>query len=234
MEREGEKGEGMSFGTLGEIEQALDAGAVTLHAKIKARIKLMDKEGRMVVQRVETKPGRMLLSEILPRNRNIGFDLVNRLLTKKEISNLIDQVYRHAGQKETVIFCDKLMALGFQHACKAGISFGKDDLIVPKAKEKLVHDAQTKVKEYEQQYLDGLITQGETYNKVVDVWSSCTEKVAEGMVKLLRTPKNGEPINSVWMMSDSGARGSAAQTKQVAGMRVLGGKPARDIIEQRI
>jgi DNA-directed RNA polymerase subunit beta' len=234
MEREGDKGEGMSFGTLGEIEQALDAGAVTLHAKIKARIKLMDKEGRMVIQRVQTTPGRMLLSEILPRNRNISFDLLNRLLTKKEISNLIDQVYRHAGQKETVIFCDKLMALGFQHACKAGISFGKDDLIVPKAKEKLVHDAQTKVKEYEQQYLDGLITQGEKYNKVVDVWSSCTEKVAEEMMKVIRTPKKGEPINSVWMMSDSGARGSAAQIKQLAGMRGLMAKPSGEIIETPI
>src|SRR5882672_8588939 len=234
MEREGDKGEGMSFGTLGEIEQALDAGAVTLHAKIKARIKLMDKEGRMVIQRVQTTSGRMILSEILPRNRNISFDLLNRLLTKKEISNLIDQVYRHAGQKETVIFCDRLMALGFQHACKAGISFGKDDLIVPKAKEKLVHDAQTKVKEYEQQYLDGLITQGEKYNKVVYVWSSCTEKVAEEMMKVIRTPKKGEQINSVWMMSDSGARGSAAQIKQLAGMRGLMAKPSGEIIETPI
>jgi len=234
MEREGDKGEGMSFSTLGEIEQAIDAGAVTLHAKIKARIKLMDKEGRMVIQRVQTTPGRMLLSEILPRNRNISFDLLNRLLTKKEISNLIDQVYRHCGQKETVIFCDRLMALGFQHACKAGISFGKDDLIVPKAKEKLVHDAQTKVKEYEQQYLDGLITQGEKYNKVVDVWSSCTEKVAEEMMKVIRTLKKGEPINSVWMMSDSGARGSAAQIKQLAGMRGLMAKPSGEIIETPI
>src|SRR5258707_15293879 len=231
MEREGDKGEGMSFGTLGEIEQALDAGAVTLHAKIKARIKLMDKEGRMVIQRVQTTPGRMLLSEILPRNRNISFDLLNRLLTKKEISNLIDQVYRHAGQKETVIFCDKLMALGFQHACKAGISFGKDDLIVPHAKEKLVSTAQDKVKEYEQQYLDGLITQGEKYNKVVDVWSSCTEKVAEEMMKVIRSAKPGEPINSVWMMADSGARGSAAQIKQLAGMRGLMAKPSGEIIE---
>src|SRR6202790_2957433 len=156
MEREGDKGEGMSFSSLGEIEQALDAGAVSLHARIKARVETMDKQGHMVIQRVQTTAGRMLLSEILPRHRNIGFDLLNRLLTKKEISNVIDQVYRHCGQKETVIFCDRLMAIGFQHACRAGISFGKDDLIVPKAKEKLVGDAQTKVKEYEQQYLDGL------------------------------------------------------------------------------
>jgi DNA-directed RNA polymerase subunit beta' len=234
MEREGEVGEGMSFGTLGEIEQALDAEAVSLHAKVKARLTLMDKDGNMVVQRVVTTPGRMLLSEILPRHRNIGFDLLNRLLTKKEISNVIDQVYRHCGQKETVIFCDRLMALGFQHACRAGISFGKDDLIIPPAKEKLVTTAQGKVKEYEQQYLDGLITQGEKYNKVVDVWSSCTEKVAEEMMKVIRTPKRGEPINSVWMMSDSGARGSAAQIKQLAGMRGLMAKPSGEIIETPI
>ncbi|MBV9523782.1 MAG: DNA-directed RNA polymerase subunit beta', partial [Alphaproteobacteria bacterium] len=234
MEREGEAGEGMSFATLGEIEQALDAGAVSLHAKIKARLNLMDKDGNMVVQRVTTTPGRMLLSEILPRHRNIGFDLLNRLLTKKEISNVIDQVYRHCGQKETVIFCDRLMALGFQHACRAGISFGKDDLIIPPAKEKLVSTAQEKVKEYEQQYLDGLITQGEKYNKVVDVWSSCTEKVAEEMMKVVRTAKPGEPINSVWMMSDSGARGSAAQIKQLAGMRGLMAKPSGEIIETPI
>jgi DNA-directed RNA polymerase subunit beta' len=234
MEREGEKGEGMSFGTLGEIEQALDAGAVTLHARVKARATLMDKEGNIVVQRLQTTPGRMLLSEILPRHRNVGFDLLNRVLTKKEISNLIDQVYRHCGQKETVIFCDRLMALGFQHACKAGISFGKDDLIIPPKKAELVGDAQTKVKEYEQQYLDGLITQGEKYNKVVDVWSSCTEKVAEEMMKVIRTPTPGEPINAVWMMSDSGARGSAAQIKQLAGMRGLMAKPSGEIIETPI
>src|ERR1700732_2588669 len=234
MEREGDKGEGMSFSSLGEIEQALDAGAVPVHARIKAGVETMDKQGHMVIQRVQTTPGRMLLSEILPRHRNIGFDLLNRLLTKKEISKVLDQVYRHCGQKETVIFCDRLMAIGFQHACRAGISFGKDDLIVPPAKEKLVGDAQTKVKEYEQQYLDGLITQGEKYNKVVDVWSSCTEKVAEEMMKVIRTPTVGEPINSVWMMSDSGARGSAAQIKQLAGMRGLMAKPSGEIIETPI
>ena len=118
----------------------------------------------------------MLLSEILPRHPNVPFELINRLLTKKEISNVIDDVYRHCGQKETVIFADRMMGLGFQHACKAGISFGKDDLIIPKAKETLVGEAQEKVKEYEQQYLDGLITQGEKYNKVVDAWSNCTEQ----------------------------------------------------------
>jgi DNA-directed RNA polymerase subunit beta' len=172
----------------------------------------------------------MLLSEILPRNPLISFDLINQLLGKKAISDLIDQVYRHCGQKETVIFCDHLMTLGFQQACKAGISFGKDDLIIPEAKHQLVADVQDKVKEYEQQYQDGLITQREKYNKEVDAWTSCSEKVAEEMIKVIRTPKAGEPINSVWMMSDSGARGSPAQIKQLAGMRGLMTKPSGEII----
>ncbi|MBV8935977.1 MAG: DNA-directed RNA polymerase subunit beta', partial [Alphaproteobacteria bacterium] len=234
MERPGEKGEGMLFTSIGEIEQALESRAVSLHARIKARFHTVDADGKPVMQRVETTPGRMLLSEILPRNPAIGFDLINTLLTKKEISNVIDQVYRHCGQKETVIFCDHLMALGFQQACKAGISFGKDDLIVPEEKRRLVGEAQEQVKQYEQQYQDGLITQGEKYNKVVDVWSRCTDRVADEMLKKIREPQRGEPVNSVWMMSDSGARGSAAQIKQLAGMRGLMAKPSGEIIETPI
>jgi DNA-directed RNA polymerase subunit beta' len=234
MDRPGEKGEGMMFSSIGEIEQALESKAVSLHARIKARYHTVDADGKPVVQRVETTPGRMLLSEIVPRNPAIGFDLINTLLTKKEISNVIDQVYRHCGQKETVIFCDRLMSLGFQQACKAGISFGKDDLIIPPEKRRLVSDAQEQVKQYEQQYQDGLITQGEKYNKVVDVWSRCTDKVAEEMLKMIRSAAPGEPINSVWMMSDSGARGSAAQIKQLAGMRGLMAKPSGEIIETPI
>ncbi len=234
MERAGEPGEGMVFGNIGEIEQALEAKAVTLHTRIKARYRTVDADNNPAVLRVETTPGRMLLSEILPRTPAFGFELVNTLLTKKEISNVIDQVYRHCGQKETVIFCDRLMALGFQQACKAGISFGKDDLIVPEAKRVLVADAQEQVKQYEQQYQDGLITQGEKYNKVVDVWSRCTDQVAEEMLKMIRSAPPGEPINSVWMMSDSGARGSPAQIKQLAGMRGLMAKPSGEIIETPI
>jgi DNA-directed RNA polymerase subunit beta' len=234
MERAGEKGEGMVFSSIGEIEQALESKSASLHAKVRARYHTVDAEGNPVVRRVETTPGRMLLSEILPRNPAIGFELVNTLLSKKEISNVIDQVYRHCGQKETVIFCDRLMALGFQQACKAGISFGKDDLIIPGAKRVLVAEAQDQVKQYEQQYQDGLITQGEKYNKVVDVWSRCTDKVAEEMLKMIRSAPPGEPINSVWMMSDSGARGSAAQIKQLAGMRGLMAKPSGEIIETPI
>jgi DNA-directed RNA polymerase subunit beta' len=234
MERPGETGEGMLFTSMGEIEQALASKAVSLHARIKARFHTVDADGKPVVQRVITTPGRMLLSEILPRHPAISFDLINTLLTKKEISNVIDEVYRHCGQKETVIFCDHLMTLGFQQACKAGISFGKDDLIVPDAKRRLVAEAQEQVKQYEQQYQDGLITQGEKYNKVVDVWSRCTDKVADEMLKMIRQSGPGEPVNSVWMMSDSGARGSAAQIKQLAGMRGLMAKPSGEIIETPI
>src|SRR6266700_3078063 len=230
MDREGEPGEGMAFTNVGEIEQALASKAVSLHTRIKARYEGVDETGQQVVRRVETTPGRMLLSEILPQNPAVSFDLINQLLGKKQISDLIDHVYRFCGQKETVIFCDRLMALGFQQACKAGISFGKDDLIIPEAKHQLVADVQEKVKEYEQQYQDGLITQREKYNKEVDAWTSCSEKVAEEMIKVIRTPQPGMPINSVWMMSDSGARGSAAQIKQLAGMRGLMTKPSGEII----
>src|SRR6201984_1472611 len=232
--KDGEPGEGKAFFDVGEIDAALAADVVTLHSKIKARFETVDADGRPVVQRLETTPGRMLLSEILPRHPAIPFSLINTLLTKKEVSNVIDQVYRHCGQKETVIFCDRLMALGFQQACKAGISFGKDDLIIPDAKRRLVTEAQEQVKQYEQQYQDGLITQGEKYNKVVDVWSRCTDKVAEEMLKMIRMSGPGEPVNSVWMMSDSGARGSAAQIKQLAGMRGLMAKPSGEIIETPI
>ncbi len=234
MEREGEPGEGMAFADIGEIERALDAGVVSLHSKIEARYRTMDKDGNPVAFRVDTTPGRMILSEVLPRHPNIGFDLINCLLAKKEVTNAIDAVYRHCGQKETVVFADRIMALGFQFACSAGISFGKDDLIVPSGKEKLVNATREKVAEYEQQYLDGLITQGEKYNKVVDAWSHCTDRVAEEMMNVMSKAKPGEPLNSVFMMAHSGARGSAAQIKQLAGMRGLMAKPSGEIIETPI
>jgi DNA-directed RNA polymerase subunit beta' len=234
MEREGEPGEGMVFGDMGEIQHALDSRAVTLHSRIKARLHTVDETGAQVVKVVETTPGRMLLSEILPQNKDVPFSLINRVLTKKDIQNVIDVVYRHCGQKETVIFADRLMSLGFGHACRAGISFGKDDLVIPASKEKLVAQTQKEVKEYEQQYQDGLITSGEKYNKVVDAWSRCSEKVADEMMKGISTPKKGDPINSVFMMAHSGARGSAAQMKQLAGMRGLMAKPSGEIIETPI
>ena len=234
LDRVGEKGEGMVFADVGEIQQALDAGVVSLHSKITTRYSGVDREGEPERIRVETTPGRMLLSEILPRHKNIPFELINQLLTKKEISNLIDEIYRHCGQKETVIFCDRLMGLGFANACKAGISFGKDDLIIPDEKETLVLETESQTKEYEQQYLDGLITQGEKYNKVVDAWSHCTDRVADAMMQKIATTNETSDVNSVYMMAHSGARGSAAQMKQLAGMRGLMAKPSGEIIETPI
>ncbi len=234
IEGKNEPGAGMAFGDIGEIQAALNAKAVTLHSPVKARTQLYDEKGELVTKVIQTTPGRMLLAEILPKHPNLPMGLINRLLTKKEITNVIDAVYRHCGQKETVIFADRMMGLGFHYACRAGISFGKDDLIVPKAKERLVGDAQKKVKEYEQQYLDGLITQGEKYNKVVDVWSNCTERVADEMMKAMSENSSGSQINSVYMMAHSGARGSAAQIKQLAGMRGLMAKPSGEIIETPI
>ena len=231
---EGAIGEGMAFGDVGEIQQALDAGAITLHTKIQARYRTVDDGGNAQTVRVESTPGRILLSEILPRHPNVPFSLINCLLTKKEVSNVIDVVYRHCGQKETVIFADRIMGMGFKFACKAGISFGKDDLVVPKSKERLVRETEESVKEYEQQYQDGLITQGEKYNKVVDAWSHCTDRVADEMMKEISTTAPGETVNSVYMMAHSGARGSAAQMKQLAGMRGLMAKPSGEIIETPI
>jgi len=234
MELPGMVGEGMAFGSIGEIEHALAAKAVSLHAKIQARYHTVDDEGKPITVRVTTTPGRMLLSEILPRHPALKFDMINRLLTKKDVQNVIDVVYRHCGQKETVIFADRLMKLGFSNAFKAGISFGKDDMVIPAEKEGLISEAKERVKEFEQQYLDGLITQGEKYNKVVDVWSETTEKVATAMMKVIEQPKPGVGVNSVYMMAHSGARGSAAQIKQLAGMRGLMAKPSGEIIETPI
>jgi DNA-directed RNA polymerase subunit beta' len=182
----------------------------------------------------------MILSEVLPRVPGVTFDLINRLLTKKEIGKMIDAVYRDCGQKETVIFCDRIMALGFYHACRAGISFGKDDMVVPNTKEKIIHDTQELVRDFEHQYNNGLITQGEKYNKVVDAWAQCTDRVAKQMmdrisaVQVDKETGRQKQINSIYMMSHSGARGSPAQMKQLAGMRGLMAKPSGEIIETPI
>ncbi|EPY00729.1 DNA-directed RNA polymerase [Magnetospirillum fulvum MGU-K5] len=222
------------FVNMAEIEEALTAKTITLHSRIKARYDTVDSEGNPVTRIVDTTPGRMMLSVILPKNKNVPFSLINRLLTKKEIQNVIDVVYRHCGQKETVIFADRIMGIGYSNAFKAGISFGKDDLVIPPEKEQLVGETEDKVKEYEQQYQDGLITQGEKYNKVVDAWSKCTDDVADAMMKQISSQAPGKPINSIYMMAHSGARGSAAQMKQLAGMRGLMAKPSGEIIETPI
>ena len=234
MEREGEMGEGMVFSDISEVEQALSMNVVTLHAKITARFETIGEDGKPTIIRIESTPGRMMLAALLPKNQKVHYSLVNKLLTKKDISFVIDEVYRHCGQKETVIFADRLMGLGFGHACKSGISFGKDDLVVPDAKEKLVNETEELVESYERQYLDGLITKGEKYNKAVDAWSRCTDQVADEMMKEISKIEPGKPVNSIYMMADSGARGSAAQMKQLAGMRGLMAKPSGEIIETPI
>ena len=228
------KGEGMIFSSPTEALMALDAGQVNLQAKVKIRVNTYDSEGKSLVEIIETTPGRAKLSTLLPNHSAVPFNTINKLMTKKEVTNVIDYVYRHCGQKDTVIFCDQLMSMGFKHACTAGISFGISDLETPKAKAGLLLKAEQEVKNFEQQYLDGLITQGEKYNKVVDVWSKCSDDVAAEMMKNISTIKVGEPVNSVWMMAHSGARGSAAQIKQLAGMRGLMAKPSGEIIETPI
>ena len=237
--REGMKGEGMIFGSVDEVQHALDAGIVHLHAKIQARVPQIDDEGNEVMVRFETTPGRVRLGALLPQNAKAPFSLVNRLLKKGEVQQVIDTVYRYCGQKESVIFCDHVMTLGFREAFRAGISFGKDDMLVPDNKWTIVDGVRAQVKEFEQQYMDGLITQGEKYNKVIDAWSNCNDQVTDSMmdaiasVKFDGTGAEMEP-NSVYMMAHSKARGSVTQMKQLGGMRGLMAKPNGDIIETPI
>jgi DNA-directed RNA polymerase subunit beta' len=239
MSRDGEIGEGKLFADLGEIDAALDAGVITLHSKIKARFTEMDAEGKLVRRVIDTTPGRMKVALLLPKHQALGHRLVEKPLTKKEIGNLIDLVYRHCGQKATVIFADQIMGLGFREAAKAGISFGKDDIIIPARKAPIVDETRKLVEEYEQQYADGLITKGEKYNKVVDAWAKATDRVADEMMSEISTKKMGTDgrelnINSIYMMAHSGARGSQAQMKQLGGMRGLMAKPSGEIIETPI
>jgi DNA-directed RNA polymerase subunit beta' len=237
---EKEPGEGMAFSDMGELEHALSTGVVTMHTKIKGRVDVYDAEGNRTTELVETTPGRMILGKLLPKHPAVPYATANQLMTKKMISKMIDTVYRGCGQKETVIFCDRIMDLGFKHAARAGISFGKDDMVIPPTKYKIVEDTRKLVEEFEQQYNDGLITQGEKYNKVVDAWAKCGDKVAEEMMKGIaaiqydKETGRQKPINSVYMMSHSGARGSPAQMKQLAGMRGLMARPDGSIIETPI
>lgn len=236
---EGEPGEGMAFADMGELQHALNNGIVTLHTKIKGRFKTVDAEGNPVSKIHETTPGRMILGELLPKNHDVGFDVCNQEMTKKNISKMIDTVYRHCGQKETVIFADRIMALGFSHACRAGISFGKDDMVIPASKAETVAKTDAIVKEFDQQYNDGLITFGEKYNKVVDAWARCDDKLTEDMmagIQAVQFDESGrqKQMNSVYMMARSGARGSTRQMKQLAGMRGLMAKPSGEIIETPI
>ncbi len=225
------------FVNTSEIEHALEAGQIKVHSRILSRFETIDKNNKVKYENHISTAGRFLLANLLPKNLNNKFSLIDRLLPKKIVSEIIDHVFRFCGQKATVIFCDKLKDLGFKHAFKAGISFGKDDLVIPENKQQLINETKKLISDYENQYSDGLITRGEKYNKVVDAWSKCTDRVAAEMMKRIsatESTKDGLKINSVFMMADSGARGSAAQMKQLAGMRGLIAKPSGEIIESPI
>jgi len=227
------------FSNIAEIEAALEMKSISLHSNVICRFETVDEKGNKITEKYKSTAGRFILSSVLPKNHKIKFSLVDRILSKKDVSEIIDNVYRYCGQKETVIFCDNIKSLGFKHAFKAAISFGKDDLIIPKTKGKLVNDAKKQIEDYESQYSEGLITRGEKYNKVIDVWSKCTDLVANEMMKEISSATkvfdDGRiETNSVYMMANSGARGSAAQMKQLAGMRGLIAKPSGEIIETPI
>ena len=239
------KGAGMAFGSVDEVERALAHGAVELGAKIKCRVRDTltheDGEKSFFTRLVETTVGRAILSEVLPEG--LEFDLVNCNLTKKNISRLINACYRNVGLKETVIFVDQLMYTGFRFATRSGVSIGINDMAIPADKYTIIDAAETEVREIEDQYSSGLVTQGERYNKVVDIWSKANDKVAASMLSKLgkESVKDSEgkdidqdSFNSIYMMSDSGARGSAAQIRQLAGMRGLMAKPDGSIIETPI
>jgi DNA-directed RNA polymerase subunit beta' len=227
------------FSNVAEIEQALENKSISIHSNVICRFETVDEKNNKIVEKYNSTAGRFILSSILPKHHKIKFSLIDKILSKKDVSEIIDIVFRYCGQKETVIFCDRIKSLGFKHAFKAGISFGKDDLIIPKTKQKLVNDTKKQIEGYERQYSEGLITRGEKYNKVVDVWSKCTDLVANEMMKEIssatKVDSNGRiETNSIFMMANSGARGSAAQMKQLAGMRGLIAKPSGDIIETPI
>ena len=244
-ERMDARGTGMVFADVAEVHRAFQSGAVELHAKIRARIRdvVFSDEGETIerVQLWDTTAGRALLSEIMPPG--LSFDLVNRLMDKKAVSSLINACYRRVGLKETVVFADQLMYMGFNYATRAGISIGVEDMAVPDEKKSILGKAEKAVKEIEDQYASGLVTQGERYNKVVDIWSYTNEQVAKAMMEKIGTEtvhdKDGSLVeqpsfNSIYMMADSGARGSAAQIRQLAGMRGLMAKPDGSIIETPI
>ncbi|MGB5472668.1 MAG: DNA-directed RNA polymerase subunit beta' [Gammaproteobacteria bacterium] len=239
------KGEGMVFADVSEVHRAYSTGAVSVHARVRVRIPRLelDENGETheVKGLVDTTVGRSLLSEILPRG--LTFDLVNRDMTKKAISGLINACYRRVGLKETVIFADQLMYMGFSYATRSAVSFGINDMTIPEVKAKILEDAEDEVLEIQNQYTSGLVTMGERYNKVVDIWSRTNEQVAKAMMEVLgneiKLDAKGNKVkqpsfNSVYMMADSGARGSAAQIRQLAGMRGLMAKPDGSIIETPI
>ena len=244
-ERIGARGEGMFFADVAEVHRAYESRGVDLQAKCKVRLKESVRgEGGTLTERirvVDTTVGRALLFEILPRG--LSFDLINQDMTKKAISATINACYRALGLKETVVFADQLMYTGFHYATRAGVSFGIDDIVIPEQKTRIVTSADNEVKEIQDQYASGLVTNGERYNKVVDIWSRANDQVAKAMMEKLGTEEatdsrgarhKQKSFNSIFMMADSGARGSAAQIRQLAGMRGLMAKPDGSIIETPI
>ena len=244
-EKINQPGEGTVFSDVAEVHRAFETGSVSLHARIKVRIHevVLDDDGNRTerTKLCDTTVGRTLLSELLPEG--LAFELVNRDLNKKRISELINACYRRVGLKETVIFADQLMYTGFSYATRAGISIGVDDMVTPAEKGEILHQAEAEVKSIQKQYASGLLTDGERYNKVVDIWSRTSEKVAQSMMQQLGTQEvvdaegnmvTQDSFNPIYMMADSGARGSAAQIRQLAGMRGLMAKPDGSIIETPI
>jgi DNA-directed RNA polymerase subunit beta' len=244
-ERVGAKGEGMAFSDVAEVHRAYESRNIDLQAKVKVRLveHVRDAGGQLVknVRVVDTTAGRALLSEILPKG--LSFDAINQDMTKKIISATINACYRTVGLKETVVFADQLMYTGFQYATRSGVSIGVDDMVVPQQKAKILATADKEVKEIQEQYSSGLVTNGERYNKVVDIWSRTNDQVAKAMMEKLGTDEVSDAkgnkvrqksFNSIFMMADSGARGSAAQIRQLAGMRGLMAKPDGSIIETPI
>ncbi|MCH4296649.1 DNA-directed RNA polymerase subunit beta' [Shewanella sp. 3B26] len=244
-ERVNGRGEGMAFESVAEAEKAYRVGAAELHARVKVRITetIVGENGERTKQRriVDTTVGRAILSQILPAG--LSFDLVNQDMGKKQISKLLNTCYRQLGLKDTVIFADQLMYTGFHYATISGASVGINDMVIPEEKYTLVADAEAEVIEIQEQFQSGLVTAGERYNKVIDIWASANEKVSKAMMENLSTEtvinRQGEEekqksFNSIYMMADSGARGSAAQIRQLAGMRGLMAKPDGSIIETPI
>jgi len=245
-ERVGAKGEGMAFSDVAEVHRAYESRNVDLQAKVKVRLSewTRPEKGADLVKNtrvVNTTVGRALLSEILPHG--LSFDAINQDMTKKTISGTINACYRTVGLKETVVFADQLMYTGFHYATRAGVSIGVDDMVVPTQKTKILATAEKEVKEIQEQYSSGLVTNGERYNKVVDIWSRTNDQVAKAMMEKLGTDEvtdtkgnkvRQKSFNSIFMMADSGARGSAAQIRQLAGMRGLMAKPDGSIIETPI
>ena len=241
------KGEGMIFADLDEVYRAYESHSVDVHAKVKVRLPIEVIEGHTpegqegTTRVVETTIGRALLSEILPKG--LPFSVVNKVMNKKAISGLLNACYRRVGLKETVIFADHLMYTGFKYATRSGVSIGVDDLVVPDEKARIIDQAELEVKEIESQYASGLVTQGERYSKVIDIWSRTNDQVAKAMMNKISTDHvtnadgaeiEQESFNSIYMMADSGARGSAAQIRQLSGMRGLMAKPDGSIIETPI